>query len=162
MLEDDFGIELAGTNTRAGSFGMMYRTGPKSYADFGIAFYGTKDRRTQFGETIAVSYSVRSVEATVHRVLTRGLTIYSAFGMAIVKDERKLGSLTDIEDEITAWPSSIGLRLIVSDIQSGGFTSFVDARFRWLTLQYSNSITRNKSDFQLGGPFLQLGLMYRR
>ena len=161
-LEIGFGIDLANTNIQGGSLGVIYRTGARTYAEIGIATYGTQDRTVEFGEIIDVSYAVRSIEVSAHRMLIDNFTIFTSIGIASVKDKRKLGTIIDIEDNVTTWPYAMGVRWMPSNMRSGSIRWILDARYRWTSLKYTNSVTNAKSDFELGGLFFQFALTYRR
>lgn len=157
------GLDLSGANTRAGSIGAMFEAGKRSYVDVALVVYGAQDRQFSFGQTSEADFSVKSVEAAWHRVLVSRpvlFSLFTCFGAALVQDERHFGGIVDISDEITAWPYSVGMRLISSSQRKSGFAGFVDARYRWLALEFRNSATRETAAFELGGLFLQLGVAY--
>jgi hypothetical protein len=157
------GLDLSGANTRAGSIGAMFETRKRSYVDVALVVYGAKDRQFSFGQTSEADFSVKSVEAAWHRVLVSRpvlFSLFTCFGAALVQDERQFGGIVGISDEITAWPYSVGMRLISSSQRKSGFAGFVDARYRWLALKFRNSATRQTAAFELGGLFLQLGVAY--
>ena len=161
---EDLGLELSGANTNAGSVGAMLPSGSRRFIDIAIATYGTRDRIVTMGQVLEADFTVKSIEAAMHRSLVSQsitLTVFTGFGVAIVNDKRQFGSVVDIQDEITAWPYSIGLRLITSDRRRSGVTGYLDARLRMLALEYKSSGTTGSKDLQLGGFFLQMGLAYR-
>ena len=138
--------------------------------DLAIAFYGTRDRKVVLGEIMEAHYLVQSLEATSHYALRTKpyvLTVFTSFGVALVKDRRRFGTLVDIEDEIMAWPVSFGARLITGNLLSSTFKAFTDVRYRWLGLEYTKKTEFNwlrqedpKTEFDLGGWFLQFGVGY--
>lgn len=157
------GLELSGANTRAGTLGAMFETSSRNYMDVALVVYGTRDRIVSLGQILEADFSVKSIEATWHRVLIPRpmiCTLFTGFGAALVQDERRFGSLVDISDEVTAWPYSIGLRLISSGRRQAGFAGFAEVRYRWVGLRFKNSQTNKTTDFELGGPFLQFGVAY--
>jgi len=160
---EEIGIELSGANTRAGTLGAMFEKSSKTYIDVALVLYGTRDRIASLGQIVEADFSVKSLEATWHRVLKTQpmiFTLFTGYGVAMVQDERRFGALVDINDEIVAWPYSIGLRLISSRRRQAGLGGYVEARYRFLGLEFKNSQTNRTTDFHLGGLFLQLGAIY--
>lgn len=161
-MELILGIDLANTNIDGGSLGVMYRVNSRTYADIALVRYGTRDRTVEFGEIIDFSYAVRSIEVAVHRRLIDNFTTFTSVGIASVKDKRRIGSLVDIEDDVTTWPFSLGARWMPFGMRSRSIRWLVEARYRWTSLTYTDATTGEKSGFELGGLFLQFALVYKR
>ena len=173
----EIGLDLSGANSDGISGGVMIQESPRRFFDISATFYGTKDRTLIDRSVFEADYAVRTIELTGHWVLIHNepllLTLFTGYGYAQVKDRRKFGGLVDIDDKVTAWPFTIGTRVVFDKMRiiSKWLVPYMDARYRVLNLTYKRTQTVDtffgpaerevSSTFKLGGPSFYSGLMYR-
>lgn len=118
-FRDDLeGVGLHLSDPGAGSIGVMYWRRANIVLDVALAVYGARDRALYQGELAEAEYRVRSLELGFDRILTDGrlaLASLAAAGVATVSDKRQFGSALGTNDQIVAWPFSLGLRLLTRD-----------------------------------------------
>lgn len=161
QLRDDFDVKLAGWRHGAGNFGVIY-----DGIGLSVSFFSTRDNGFAFGIPSSFSYSVRTVDMTLHRVphriwqdtIFKHFKPYVGYGMAFIDETRKLG-FERIDDNISGWHFIYGFRVDWVD-EEGDRGWFFGLKNRSLGLVFKTP-DNEKSTFNLGGFFLESGYIFR-